>query len=649
MESPARPKPDTSAAVFVTPTKRATFSTSEAGPSRARPAGASPAYSSRRHSLYGIEHRVIIDPGSRIWKVGFSGEPDPRAVFWANEDPDSELWDFDLAALGNEDRIEGDRLVGARIVKKLREVFFKHLLTDPKSRKIIIVENTFLPTFVKDQLALALFDNLKAPSVSFTPSSLLSLAACGRVTGLVIDSGWLETSITPVFHSRPLFHLSRPTPLAGRRLHQHLRSLLLHYATYIPPPPSLGNLSDRSSAAVPPQLLTDRLLERILTEACFVGGVVIHDGTKGDQELDSDESDEARRMRLFKERYEGTSTAKDASFMVAPVRKSDMGPGSLIVPGWIRERTAEILFEHDGESEDASVPHAILNTMLKLPIDLRPIMASTLLVTGGTPSLPGFIPRLRISLLRLLLPPPSPPVSPVSPTAHTIDTQSWRNRNLQPYKPLYGLASYLAILNDPAPLDSGSSRGGTAPRWVPSLLPFVGGSLAGALKIGGEELTREGYDELAIAIGERETEEEVNEGVDMDELVPGMAVVGFASKRKRGVRDKVGIKDWSMSLVGSSDDPSSGVIVRIDLDVATARSHEKGGTDGTDALTAIVPPGPLKPTRDTFDELFAREPEFRVGYREEHGDVVGLEVQACEGARNEDGVLLLELWDTQSQ
>lgn len=63
---------------------------------------------------------------------------------------------------------------------------------------MIVVENTFLPTLVKEEIARALFDDLKVPSVAFTPSSLLSLASCGRVTGLVIDCGWLETTVTPV-------------------------------------------------------------------------------------------------------------------------------------------------------------------------------------------------------------------------------------------------------------------------------------------------------------------------------------------------------------------------------------------------------------------------------------------------------------------
>jgi actin-related protein 10 len=34
-------------------------------------------------------------------------------------------------------------------------------MTDAKSRKVIILESTFMPTYVKDAIAQALFDNLR--------------------------------------------------------------------------------------------------------------------------------------------------------------------------------------------------------------------------------------------------------------------------------------------------------------------------------------------------------------------------------------------------------------------------------------------------------------------------------------------------------
>ncbi|ODN78533.1 hypothetical protein, variant [Cryptococcus amylolentus CBS 6039] len=364
-----------------TPTKRPAFA-AEAGVGKPRPTGASPAYSSRRHSLYGIEDRVVLDLGSRTWKVGFSGEPDPRAVFFAcgssTRDQSSEAWDLDLDSVNaiRGSRSEGDRLIGIRIVERLREVFAKHLLADSKQRKVIVAENTFLPTYLKEHIARTLFDNLRVPSVAFTPSSLLALGSCGRITGLVVDVGWLETSITPVYNSRPLFSLSRSTPLAGRTLHTRVRSLLHLYGSYIAPLKSLGDLSRDRSEGVPLALLDDAFVEKFVTEGLFVGGVFVEPEDNDDAEMeDPGDMDEAKSgkledlhlVRSLKSRYQPSSSAKDMTFSVRPpTGVTTMGYGTIMVPGWVRERAAEVLFEDDESDEAEALPHAILSSILKV-------------------------------------------------------------------------------------------------------------------------------------------------------------------------------------------------------------------------------------------------------------------------------------------
>lgn len=82
----------------------------------------SPHYqTTRRHSLYGTEDRIIIDPGSRVWKVGFSGEGKPRDVFTA-EDYGASLWTLNRASNPTE-REEEDRMLEARLQSQLRMVF----------------------------------------------------------------------------------------------------------------------------------------------------------------------------------------------------------------------------------------------------------------------------------------------------------------------------------------------------------------------------------------------------------------------------------------------------------------------------------------------------------------------------------------------
>lgn len=85
----------------------------------------SPHYTTtRRHSLYGTEDRIILDPGSAIWKVGFSGEGKPRAVLYPDPHDPKPLWSLNRAP-DLVDREEEDRLLHARLQTALANVFHK--------------------------------------------------------------------------------------------------------------------------------------------------------------------------------------------------------------------------------------------------------------------------------------------------------------------------------------------------------------------------------------------------------------------------------------------------------------------------------------------------------------------------------------------
>lgn len=125
---------------------------------------------------------------------------------------------------------------------------------------------------------------------------------------------------------------------------------------------------------------------------------------------------------------------------------------------------------------------------LQLPIDLRVPLASSILVTGGTAHLPGFIPRLRASLLASLAPPEAAVSTSMTPPSRRRPEAS------HPHQPILALRKHIAILNDPTPEAVGAS--GSAPAFAPSLLAWVGGSLAGSLRAGAKgEVTRERWDE----------------------------------------------------------------------------------------------------------------------------------------------------------
>ncbi|KAG8826416.1 hypothetical protein FRC19_008983 [Serendipita sp. 401] len=500
--------------------------------------------STRRHSLYGTEDRIIIDPGSKYWKVGFSGEGKPRQVYLVGRggeggEEGSSLWNWETVKT-SEEHEEAERMLSTRLQDALRSVFFDVLMTDPKSRKVIIVEHPLLQLRVKDLMARILFDNLNIPSLSFASSHMLSLFAAGRTSGLVLDCGHLETTVLPIWCSRPMYPLIQTTPLAGARLTAHLKELLLECGTYHAPFATLAGAvsSAPRPTRIPPEILTDALIEEIKTSCCFVGGPVdrslplshmppldtvmaspsddrmsvdfenltphsrlrvetpttprsgLNSGTQSGMQTPLRPSQQPSVQSAWTSRYQRQSTATD--FMIPinpPPPLSGTGRGSIRVPGWVRERAAEQLFE-GGDVDEYSVVEVILKTLLKTPVDLRKSLISSILIVGGTAMMPGFIPRVHQEIVRTLSR-PNPTPSMRSPKRRVYD----------PFEPLRSLVDSVAILNNPSPSAAPSSEarnGGTAPAFSPLCMPWVGGSLAGALKTGGEEILHDKWDEGSI-------------------------------------------------------------------------------------------------------------------------------------------------------
>jgi len=225
-----------------------------------------------------------------------------------------------------------------------------------------------------------------------------------------------------IFSSRPLFHQLRTTPLAGARLTSHLRALLLLFGTYLPPPTSLSaavNMPTSSrSTRVPLEVLSDAVLEEIKTRCSFVGEAMDTPLDSGvlspldDDPMDLDlppsdsvpsESDFSRvsadqdsnadagptpsdfsvvsrsqvlpgrssanehQLQALANLYMRHSTATDLHLKVTPPASQQVGTGhgTLIIPGWIRERGSEVLFE-GGDIDESSVAETILDCLLKV-------------------------------------------------------------------------------------------------------------------------------------------------------------------------------------------------------------------------------------------------------------------------------------------
>ncbi|CAG8433384.1 8109_t:CDS:10 [Ambispora gerdemannii] len=421
----------------------------------------------RRHSIYGTgEDRIVLDVGSLYIKAGFSGESRPRHVVPIFAGNMKAHWEPDLTGSGGSRRDcgEGCRIIGGfselfdlsigrtseeleslydRMAHYLHDIYFRYLLTDPKQRKVVLCESPMMPLKLKQLIAKVLFENLQVPSISFAPSHMLALLTTGCTTGLVVDCGHLETTVMPTFSARPLNPFIRTTPLAGRALTQRLKKLISEFGKIIVPPST-------NRQPIHLKYLTPTVLEDIKTRFLYVGPMII-------PSTSSIVSAEKTPEEDFEKKYASISSATEIYY---PITLSKHGRerqmGTLVLPGWIRERAAEVLFE--GDEDESSIVGCLLECLLKTPIHLRQPLAASILLIGGTTLLPNFQPRLHQEILRAL---------------------STDNR----FQNLNGLNNHIAFLEE-------KSNGKV---FVANCRAWVGGSLIGSLKSTVVEITREKY------------------------------------------------------------------------------------------------------------------------------------------------------------
>ncbi|KAI9323496.1 hypothetical protein BX666DRAFT_2016724 [Dichotomocladium elegans] len=247
----------------------------------------------------------------------------------------------------------------------------------------------------------------------------MALLTTGTTTGLVIDCGNLETSVLP--------------------------SLLLDHAEYIPPSHLHRKLAPRTKT--PEHILTTEVIEDIKTTVLFCSPLLMNLEEQTDHIAG----------------YKNFSSATDVHY---PIMLHDGMTATLVIPGWIRERAADVLFEGNDEDE-SNISHCVLDAILKVQPDLRKPLMQSLLLIGGTTMTPGFQSRLKQELLRIMR-----------------DPSAYEKKR---YGTLLGLQKFVRFV------DNSEDNKGAGRIFFNNVRGWVGGSLMGSLKLTGEEILREKY------------------------------------------------------------------------------------------------------------------------------------------------------------
>jgi len=317
--------------------------------------------------LISEKHAVVIDLGSAYTKCGFAGETGPRCIVpteMRDKKTNKVVKIYDLE--------QPDELYNG-LCQFINHLYFKYLLVNPKDRRVVVVESVMSKTSFRETLAKVMFNYFEVSSLLLVPAHLMSLFTLGLSTALVLDVGYEEALAIPICEGVVMVNSSHSVPFAGKAIHKNLEDLLMKSGKV------KKDTSDEKPIADVIDFLEEQILEDIKVRSCFV--------TKLER---------AEKIHQAKINNQPEKEPVPPHGLEYPMG----GDHIIIIPGYIREQAAEIMFEQD--SEQISMATIILDTILKCSLDARKQMAENIVIMGGTSMLPGFKHRLMTELHSLV-------------------------------------------------------------------------------------------------------------------------------------------------------------------------------------------------------------------------------------------------------
>jgi hypothetical protein len=440
------------------------------------------------------ENLLIFEIGARVLRAGFAGESKPRCEvsYSPNQlrrlgdyrqhapdyDPQSRKWKKGQEHWGRDGYelwapdLRGQDLsyIGERIERLVREVEASHLMLDSRPRKIGLVVSPQLPRPLLELALSALFGVLQGPTVTIFASNIMAVVSSGLRSGLVVDIGWSETTVSAVFEFR---EVSQSRTIRASRL------------------------------------LT-REFAKILGD--------------GDEMTVENAEDLLIRLGWCRSRNGQTEQEESGDIAVA----IDVHGGTFqVTRSALSSPVEEVLFTSNTnphEMDDHELPIHILayNALLQLPVDVRKVCMPRIIVTGGASNIPGVKTRLLQELEYLVSTRGWNPIksygSVSSSPRHRADVMTERPVNMQSAypntngktsekttSPPQDLPTYVPAHSTPQErdeiLEKIEARNGVKPkplqgviRGVQTLGPWAGVSLTTSLRVRGvAEIEREKF------------------------------------------------------------------------------------------------------------------------------------------------------------
>lgn len=318
------------------------------------------------------EEVVVYELHPRSLSAGFAGENKPRCVhrfgyqtgdgrrvgdfreflsgqdLFAQASPHSASWAAPYELFQADIRHLDLALVSDRLERALRAVHAGFLQLDTsKSRKAVLALPSLFPAPVLEAVLRVLFTHhAQPPTITLLTTPILSCVSAGLRNALVVEIGWEETVVTAVGEHKPV---------AERRSVRGGKSLVREMA---------GLLSEAHGG----KAISFRFAE-----------------------------DVTRRMAWCKSRE---ATGETGSVTIPS--PDETSRGLTILYSDLAKPAEEAFIQPPTDDHDLSLPLLMFNTLLALPVDLRALCISRIVITGPNSRIPGLRPRLLHELSTLV-------------------------------------------------------------------------------------------------------------------------------------------------------------------------------------------------------------------------------------------------------
>jgi actin-related protein len=196
--------------------------------------------------MYEEVQAIVIDNGTGYIKAGFAGDDKPSSVFSTTVGRPKNVFNYlDLPAGIDKNFFAGKEAHNRRAVLKLRRpieysfvtnwddmeaiwhhVFYNELLVAPEEHPVLLTEAPLTPRANREKTVQIMFETFNTPAMKPRQTAELALYATGRTTGVVFDSGYEVTCVTPIYQGYSLLHAIQRLDIGGREIDNYLDKLI---------------------------------------------------------------------------------------------------------------------------------------------------------------------------------------------------------------------------------------------------------------------------------------------------------------------------------------------------------------------------------------------------------------------------------------